>query len=193
MPNPAKSKRTRGRTSWEQSHLQGREEQLYFTHLSPSARCAHPSTKEIACAHRVSHGGGEWFWSLDPTFSPLRAPSVGVVFYLTSYPVWQAESNPSGQWETKENAGRLFCCQSCSVNLEEQNWGSSSTGEKSLWGEEKELALLLAFQSRNGLYLLLFRTEQSLVPWDSKEQGKGERGSTTSTALQDWESAQNWF
>ena len=66
-------------------------------------------------------------------------------------------------------------------------------GKESKWEEEKELALLLAFQSRNGLYLLLFRTEQSLVPWDSKEQGKGERGSTTSTALQDWESAQNWF
>ena len=77
MTNPAKSKHTCGRTSWEQSHLQGREEQLYFTHLSPSARCAHPSTKEIACAHRVSHGGGEWFWSLDPTFSALSAPSVG--------------------------------------------------------------------------------------------------------------------
>ena len=58
-------------------------------------------------------------------------------------------------------------------------------GKESKWEEEKELALLLAFQSRNGLYLLLFRTEQSLVPWDSKEQGKGECGSTISTALQD--------
>ena len=64
---------------------------------------------------------------------------------------------------------------------------------KELMGEKKELALLLAFQSRKGLYLSLFRTEQSLVPWDSKEQGKGERGSTISTALQDWESVQNWF
>ena len=58
MPNPAKSKRTRGKTSWGQSHLQGREEQLHFTHLSPSARWAQPSTKEIACAHRVPHGEG---------------------------------------------------------------------------------------------------------------------------------------
>ena len=66
-------------------------------------------------------------------------------------------------------------------------------GKESKWGEEKELALLLAFQSRNGFYLPLFRMEQILVPWDSKEQGKGECGSTTSTALQDWESAQNWF
>ena len=77
MPNPAKSKRTRGRTSWEQSHLQGREEQLHFTHISPSARWAQPSTKEIACAYRVPHGRREWFWSLDPTFSPLWVPSVG--------------------------------------------------------------------------------------------------------------------
>ena len=58
MPNPAKSKRTRGRTSWEQSHFQGREEQLHFTNLSPSARWAQPTTKEIACAHRVPHGEG---------------------------------------------------------------------------------------------------------------------------------------
>ena len=77
MPNPAKSKCTRGRTSWGQFHLQGREEQLHFTHINPSARWAQPSTKEIACAYRVPHGRREWFWSLDPTFSPLRAPSVG--------------------------------------------------------------------------------------------------------------------
>ena len=64
---------------------------------------------------------------------------------------------------------------------------------KELMGEKKELALLLAFQSRKGLYLSLFRTEHSLVPWHSDEQGKGECGSTISTALQDWESAQNWF
>ena len=64
---------------------------------------------------------------------------------------------------------------------------------KELMGEKKELALLLAFQSRKGLYLSLFRTEHSLVPWHSDEQGKGEFGSTISTALQDWESAQNWF
>ena len=66
-------------------------------------------------------------------------------------------------------------------------------GKDSIWGEEKELALLLAFQSRNGFYLPLFRMEQILVPWHSKEQGKGECGPTTSTALQDWESAQNWL
>lgn len=77
MPNPVKSKCTPRRTSWRQSHLQGREEQLHFTHISPSARWAQPSTKEIACAYRVPHGRREWFWSLDPTFSPLRAPSVG--------------------------------------------------------------------------------------------------------------------
>ena len=130
---------------------------------------------------------------LGPDFQSSQGTLCGVVFYLTSCPVWQAESNSSGQWETKENAGHLFCCQSCSVNLEEENWGSSSTGEKRANREKKELALLLAFQSRNGLYLPLFRTEQSLVPWDSKEQGKGECYSTTSTALQDWESAQNWF
>ena len=58
MLNPAKSKCTPGRTSWGQSHLQGREEQLHFTHISPSARWAQPSTKEIACAHRVPHGEG---------------------------------------------------------------------------------------------------------------------------------------
>ena len=66
-------------------------------------------------------------------------------------------------------------------------------GKESKWGEEKELALLLAFQSRNDLYLPPFRMEQSLVPWDSDEQGKAENGSAISTALQDWESAQNWF
>ena len=185
MPNPAKSKRTRGRTSWGQSHLQRREEQLHFTHISPSARWPQPSTKEIACAPVILE--------LAPDLQSSQGALCGVVFYLTSCPVWQADSNPSGQWETKENVGRLFCCQSCSVNLEEQNWGSSSTGEKSLWGEKKELALLLAFQSRKGLYLSLFRTEHSLVPWHSDEQGKGECGSTISTALQDWESAQNWF
>ena len=65
-------------------------------------------------------------------------------------------------------------------------------GKDSIRGK-KELALLLAFQSRNGFYLPLFRMEQILVPWDSKEQGKGECGPTTNTALQDWESVQNWL
>ena len=78
----------------------------------------------------MSPWGKEVILELGPDLQSSLGALCGVVFCLTSCPVWQAESNPSGQWETKENAGRLFCCQSCSVNLEEQNWGSSSTGEK---------------------------------------------------------------
>ena len=76
MPNPVKSKCTPRRTSWRQSHLQGREEQLHFTHIRPSARWAHPSTKDGPCPS-CPPWGGEWFWSLHPTFSPLWVPSVG--------------------------------------------------------------------------------------------------------------------
>lgn len=48
------------------------EEQLHFTHISPSARRAQLSTKEIACAIVPPWGGEEWR-SLHPTFSPQGA------------------------------------------------------------------------------------------------------------------------
>lgn len=76
MPNPAKSKHTCGRTSWGQPHLQGREEQLHFTHISPSARRAQLSTKEIACAHRAPMGEGREELAPDLQ-SSQGAPSVG--------------------------------------------------------------------------------------------------------------------
>ena len=78
----------------------------------------------------VSPMGRGVILELGPDLQSSLGALCGVAFCLASCPVWQAESNPSGQWETKENAGHLFCCQSCSVNLEEQNWGSSSTREK---------------------------------------------------------------
>ena len=57
--------------------MQRREEQLHFTHISPSARRAQLSTKEIACAHRAPHGGGEIVELAPDLQSSQGAPSVG--------------------------------------------------------------------------------------------------------------------
>ena len=112
----------------ESSHIYGGRRATSF-HPHQSLRWAQLSAEKIACAHLVPRGEGSDSGACTRP-SVLSEPLCGLVFYLTSHPVWQAKSNPLRQWATKENVGRLFCCQSCSMNLGEQNWGSSSKGEK---------------------------------------------------------------
>ena len=130
---------------------------------------------------------------LAPDLQSSQGPSVG---WFSILPPAQYDRQRATPW-TVSNKGKcrtslLLPVLLCELGRAELRF-FLQRGKDSKWWEAKELALLLAFQSRNGFSLPLFRTEQSLVPWDSKGQGKGECGSPTSTALQDWESAQNWF
>ena len=153
-----------------------------------SAQCQEDSL----CPSQPPWGRGV-ILELAPTFSSLRAPAMG---WFSILPPAQYDRQRAIPW-TVSNKGKcrtslLLPVLLCELGRAELRF-FLQRGKESRWGEEKELALLLAFQSRNGFYLPLFRMEQSLVRWDSKEQGKGECGSPTSTALQDWESVQNWL